>query len=289
MYVGRFAPTTSGPLHLGSLVAALASYLDSRAHHGTWLLRLDDIDEPRVSVSAENIALTTLKTHGMHWDGVISRQTDHIHKYEEAVAQLQASQQTFYCTCSRSMLRGKSTYPGYCRLKSEQPEEPASIRVRAPQSTLSFTDRIQGRIAGKLSDVGGDFVIMRKERIASYPLAVVVDDDATGITHVVRGSDLLENTFAQLYLIQQLGLAEPRYAHIPILNQRDEIKLSKRDNARMIDNSTPTLNLISSLHMLGMEPPAKLTKPQALLEWGVAHWDIANVPKQRAVSDFVSI
>lgn len=289
MYVGRFAPTTSGPLHLGSLVAALASYLDSRAHQGIWLLRLDDIDEPRVTSHAENVALTTLNNHGMQWDGIISRQTNHRHLYEAAVERLQAEHLTFYCTCSRSKLRGKPTYPGYCRHKTTRPTEPASIRVRAPESSFTFEDRIQGLVSGDLAEVGGDFVVMRKERIASYPLAVVVDDDATGVTHVVRGSDLLENTFAQLFLIRTLGLTEPSYAHIPILNQRDDIKLSKRDHARKIDNSTPALNLISSLHMLGMEPPAKLSNPQALLEWGVANWNIANVPQQRAVSDFVSI
>lgn len=289
MYVGRFAPTTSGPLHLRSLLAALASYLDARAHGGQWLLRLDDIDEPRSSNDAAELALATLKAHAMHWDGVITRQTSNRQRYLDAIDQLHERELTFFCTCSRSKLRGAEAYPGYCRHRRTRPEEPAAIRVRVPDSTLTFHDRIQSETSGRLTELGGDFIVMRKEHIAAYPLAVVIDDDVTGVTHVVRGADLLENTFAQLFLIRELGLALPTYAHIPILNQRDEIKLSKRDQARMIDNSTPGLNLISSLHMLGMEPPPGLTEPAALLEWGVEHWDMANVPKQRSVTDFISI
>lgn len=289
MYVGRFAPTTSGPLHLGSLLAAIASYLDARAHDGQWLLRLDDIDAPRSTSNAEQIALATLRAHGLQWDGVISRQSDHRDRYWEAIHSLQDLDLVFYCTCSRKCLKGAATYPGYCRERKTKPVEPASIRVRVPNREWRFQDRVQGPVAGDLATLDGDFIVMRKERIAAYPLAVLVDDDVTGVTDVVRGADLLENTLAQLFLARTLGWQEPRYAHIPVLNQRDDIKLSKRDDAIAIDNRVPTLNLRSCMHMLGMDPPARLRSVAALLTWGQANWDIDRVPKQRAVTDFISV
>ena len=289
MYVGRFAPTTSGPLHLGSLVAAVASYLDARSHNGQWLLRLDDIDEPRSSANAERIALTTLERHGLHWDGVIGRQTDHQDRYWDAIEELRKQDLVFYCTCSRKKLRKTRTYPGFCRSRREKPVDPASIRVRVPNHEIDFEDRIQGSVRGNLAGMEGDFIVMRKELIAAYPLAVIVDDDVTGVTDVVRGADLLENTLAQIFLIQTLGIAVPRYAHIPVLNQRNEIKLSKRDQAFAIDNRTPILNLVSALHMLGIDPSEEHQDVYNLLEWAIDHWNIENVPKAISITDFISI
>ena len=289
MYVGRFAPTTSGPLHLGSLLAAVASYLDARAHDGHWLLRLDDIDEPRTSANAEKIALTTLEVHGLEWDGVIGRQTDHQDRYWDAIAQLRKENLVFYCTCSRRKLRDTATYPGYCRTRREKPSDPASIRVRVPNRNIAFEDRIQGSVESNLAVSEGDFIVMRKEAIAAYPLAVIVDDDVTGVTDVVRGADLLENTLAQIFLIDTLGLAMPRYAHIPVLNQRNEIKLSKRDRAFSIDNRVPLLNLVSALHMLGLDPSIEHHDVHTLLQWAIEQWDVRNVPKKVAITDFISI
>lgn len=289
MYVGRFAPTTSGPLHLGSLLAAVASYLDARSHNGQWLLRLDDIDEPRTTAHAEQIALTTLERHGLEWDGVIGRQTEHQDRYWDAINELRKRDLIFYCTCSRKKLRKTRTYPGYCRTRREKPTEPASIRVHVPDHEFEFEDRIQGPLKGNLADTDGDFIVMRKESIAAYPLAVIVDDDVTGVTDVVRGADLLENTLAQIFLIQTLGLAVPRYAHIPVLNQRNEIKLSKRDRAFAIDNRVPVLNLMSALHMLGLDPLEERQDVHTLLEWAIEHWNIQNVPQDVAIADFMSI
>lgn len=289
MYVGRFAPTTSGPLHLGSLLAAVASYLDARAHDGQWLLRLDDIDEPRASPDAEQIALATLKHHGLSWDGVISRQVHNRDRYWDAIDALRDQGLTFYCTCSRKKLKNESTYPGHCRTRHEKPNVPASIRVLVPNIEFSFVDRIQGTVRGNLTNQEGDFIVLRKESIVSYPLAVVIDDDVTGVTDVVRGADLLENTLAQIFLIRILGLSEQRYAHIPVLNQRDGIKLSKRDQAYAIDNRTPLLNLVSALHMLGLNPPAQYQDVHKLLSWATEQWDIQSVPKGRSILDFTSI
>ena len=288
MYVGRFAPTTSGPLHLGSLLAAVASFLDARAHDGQWLLRFDDIDTLRSHPDAEQIALDTLHAHGMRADGVISRQTQNRTHYGKAIQDLQDRELTFFCTCSRKKLRGSTSYPGYCRKVTEKPEEPASIRLRVDDASCKFEDRVQGWVEASLESMGGDFIVMRKEEIPAYPLAVIVDDDVTGVTDVVRGADLLENTLTQIHLINALGMPMPRYAHIPVLNQRDDIKLSKRDRAVAIDNRVPVLNLASTLHMLGMNPPA-WNKVDDLINWGIDHWDINNVPKQRAIADFISV
>ena len=289
MYVGRFAPTTSGPLHLGSLLAAVASYLDARAHEGQWLLRLDDIDTPRSSLAAEQIALKTLQVHGLNGDGVVRRQTENRDRYWNAINVLRERGLVFYCTCSRKKLRDAAAYPGYCRHKTAKPSEPASIRVRVPDALIEFDDRNQGHVRSNLAKIDGDFIVMRKESIVSYPLAVVVDDDVAGVTDVVRGADLCENTLAQLYLIRTLGLEEPSYAHIPVLNQRDNIKLSKRDRAVAIDNRFPLLNLTSTLQLLGMNPPAKNRDVRSLLAWAIEHWNFENVPKRRMVTDFMSI
>ena len=289
MYVGRFAPTTSGPLHLGSLLAAVASYLDARSHDGQWLLRLDDIDEPRTSANAEKIALTTLEIHGLEWDGVVVRQSDHRDRYWDAIAELRKKELIFYCTCSRRKLRNTATYPGYCRTRLVKPSDPASIRVHVPDRKIGFEDRIQGSVEGNLSVGEGDFIVMRKEAIVAYPLAVIVDDDITGVTDVVRGADLLENTLTQIFLIETLDLAIPRYAHIPVLNQRNEIKLSKRDQAFAIDNRVPLLNLVSALHMLGLDPSSDHQDVHLLLKWAIEQWDVRNVPKEVAIKDFISI
>lgn len=289
MYVGRFAPTTSGPLHLGSLLAAVASYLDARASQGKWLLRLDDIDVPRTSASAESVAKTTLRMHGLNWDGEATYQTDNQLHYEQAITRLRQRGLLFYCSCSRAQLRGLPAYPGTCRHVTSPPsDEPRAIRVRVPDANFAFDDRIQGLTTGNLSQVGGDFIVKRKEGIVSYPLAVVVDDALAGVTDVVRGADLAENTLAQLYLIDLLGFDRPQYAHIPVLNQRNEIKLSKRDKAVEIDNRFAHLNMLTVLHLLGFNPPARL-EVDALLDWATNRWDISKIPQKPYLDHFISI
>ncbi len=252
-------------------------------------MRLDDIDAPRSTEEAAQIALSTLANHGLIWDGIVQHQTNHCQHYERAIEILRQQNLVFYCTCSRKKLKRSRTYPGYCRSRIEQPSEPAAIRVHVPSHRISFQDRVQGEVNGNLAESDGDFIVMRKEFITAYPLAVIVDDHLMGVTDVVRGADLLENTLAQLFLIRTLGFTEPRYAHIPVLNQRDDIKLSKRDQAVAIDNNTPWLNLISTLQLLGMKPPAKLRRIASLLEWATERWNIQEVPKHRAIKEFVSI
>ena len=288
MYVGRFAPTPSGPMHLGSLMAAIASYLDAKANRGRWLLRIDDIDTPRVEESAEQSFYDTLIAHGLRWDEPVSRQSDHLDAHQDALSQIKGQRCVFYCSCSRSVLRGVPIYPGFCRDVEHPPNEPHSIRIQTGNEMFSFTDRIQGRLTNHLANVDGDFVICRKDNIPAYPLAVVVDDAITGVTHVVRGSDLIDNTFNQLLIAQKLNLSTPTYAHIPVLNERNEIKLSKRHSIVAIDNRFPTQNLLSAMSLLGLEPPP-LNDVHKILNWGVHAWEISKIPKQRSIRNFMSI
>ena len=275
-------------MHLGSLLAAVASYLDARANHGKWMLRVDDLDTPRVDPSAEDSFYRTLHAHGLHWDGPVSRQSDHHDAYHEALSQLQRENLTFYCTCSRSQLRGSKEYPGYCRTRARSPKGPAAIRVLTPDKRIDFEDLIQGPSSKRLRDVDGDFIAFRKDNIPAYPLAVVVDDQLTGVTRVVRGSDLMDNTFNQVYLAGVLKSPIPQYAHLAVLNEQDDVKLSKRHDSVAIDNRFAYQNLIWTLQLLGFDPP-QLRDVHELVIWGLSVWDISILPNQRSIPNFVSI
>ena len=288
MYRGRFAPTISGPLHFGSLITAVASYLDAKANAGVWLLQIDDLDAPRVPPQAESQILTTLEVHGLIADEEPLRQTLQLDRYLKARDLLETLDLLFYCTCTRKQRPTSGPYPGTCSSVISPPDEPHAIRVRTKAQAITFFDAVQGYVHRSLDEIGGDFVIYRKEGIASYPLSAVVDDHTAGVTHVVRGADLLENTVNQAYLIEKLGFQRPKYAHIPVLNERDGIKLSKRNDAVRVDDSQPRFNLRSCLQLLGMEPPQRYSVND-LLTWGVEHWDLEAVPKQSALSEFVSI
>ena len=267
----------------------MASFLDARAHDGRWILRLDDIDAPRSSETAASIVRDTLVAHGLQWDGEITRQSDNMQAYVDALTKLSNLDLLFYCTCSRSQLRRQQTYPGTCRERRAPIRgTPTSIRIRVDDSQLAFYDRVQGEIKDNLALTEGDFIVMRKDGIVAYPLAVVIDDVETGVNHVVRGSDLCEHTLTQIYLNHVLELPQPHYLHIPVLNQKDDIKLSKRDKALAVDNRFPMQNLYMTLHMLGFEPP-QMTIVEDLIDWGIENWDTTQIPKQRFVSDFTSI
>ena len=287
MYRGRFAPTISGPLHFGSLITAVASYLDAKAHAGKWLLHIDDLDQPRVPAEAESQILFTLEAHGLTWDEEPLRQTDHLETYLDRISTLRSLDLLFYCTCTRRQRPVGKPYPGTCRNVKEPPNSPHAIRIRTDDRCYEFLDRVQGPIAKSLSQVGGDFVVYRRDAIAGYPLSTVTDDATTKITHVVRGSDLIENSINQLYLIEKLGLQSPNYAHVAVLNERDGIKLSKRNSVVAVDDSQSRFNVRSAIQLLGMDPPQHYGCND-LLRWGTANWDIERVPKEPAIGSFVS-
>ena len=280
-YVGRFAPTPSGPLHIGSLLTAVASWLDARAACGTWLLRIDDLDTPRVDPDAEFAILVTLESHGLRWDGPVHRQSDNLDRHDGAVSQL--GERCFACGCTRRELRGLDRYPGTCRDRG-LPRDGNALRVRAGLAAPAFTDRVQGHVDRRTV---GDFVVRRRDGFASYPLAVVVDDLAIGVNHVVRGADLLDNTAEQLLVMRMLGIEVPSYAHVPVVVEASGVKLSKHNRATAIDNRWAPHNLAAVLSLLGLDPP--LGQVETMLAWALKEWDIARVPRGRALAGFLAI
>jgi len=287
---GRFAPSPTGPLHLGSLLTAVASFVDARSHNGRWLVRIEDLDTPRCVAGAADVILKTLDTHGLHWDGSVVYQHNRVPQYLAAIERLRAAGWTFACTCSRSHLNER-IYPGHCRKRQGRTEQPHAIRLRIPAETRRLHDAVQGAYAQRLDHDVGDFVILRRDGIVAYQLAVVVDDIDQRITQVVRGADLLDNTPRQLLLFERLGAPAPQYAHVPLLVDRTGAKLSKQTFARAIDARLPGANLTLILALLGHEVPPQLSgaSPTELIAWVIQHWDLARVPREPMLSGFVCI
>jgi glutamyl-Q tRNA(Asp) synthetase len=275
-YVGRFAPSPTGALHLGSLVAALGSYLDARHHRGRWQLRMEDLDTPRVVRGCADGILRTLETFGFEWDGEVTWQSRHIDRYVAATTQLRAGGFTFECSCSRR-LRAENEdrgYPGTCRGKPPSPP-PTATRFRVDErQTVTFEDRFQGLCQFDLRALG-DVVVRRRDGIFAYQLAVVVDDAAEGITHVVRGADLLASTAWQLGLQRALGIPTPSYAHLPLIVEPDGAKLAKSRRSVPLDGQQSAPLLLNALRLLRQSPPAslELESPRRILEWSIAHWN----------------
>lgn len=294
-YVGRFAPSPSGPLHFGSLVCALASFLDARAQSGEWLLRMEDIDPPREPPGAQDAILRSLQAHGLLWDRELLRQSTRSHAYLALLADLHEKDLCYRCSCSRRRLQALAgVYDGYCRTHPPPSEEPAALRLKVSllpngyssvSDRVAFTDAVQGPQTEDLSQTHGDFIIHRKDGLFAYQLAVVADDIAQGITHVVRGSDLLETTARQIYLFQLLTQPAPHYSHIPVLVDQRQQKLSKQNHAPAIDDSHAGRNLWRASQCLGMTPPSELqaAPPAELLEWAVPHWSLAAVPRHKTI------
>lgn len=292
--VGRFAPTPSGPLHLGSLASALASFLDARAHDGRWLVRIEDLDAPRTAPGAEAEILRTLEIHGLTWDGPVLRQRERRGHYEAALVQLTAAGHCYPCACSRreiadSALTGVdgAVYPGTCRAGLPAGREARAIRVRTDLTPYAFDDAAQGVIEQALEHAVGDFVIKRADGPFAYQLAVVVDDALQGVTHVVRGADLLLSTPRQLHLQRLLGLPTPRYLHHPIAMDATGAKLSKSTGAAALDPARPGHNLFRALGVLRQDPPAALADaPQTeVLGWAQHAYDPSRYRGVLTVAD----
>ena len=293
----RFAPSPSGPLHFGSLIAAVGSYLQARSQQGEWLLRIEDVDTPRVVSGATQSILHTLVCYGLYWDGEIMYQSQRLDAYQAALDQLRDQGLAYPCTCSRREISqiarlGYSgrIYPGLCRQGPRQPQRSArAIRLQTNNLKLCFEDAVQGLYCQRLETDIGDFVIRRADGIFSYQLAVVVDDAAQGISDIVRGSDLLDSTPRQIYLQQLLGLPNPRYYHLPIIVDTAGFKLSKQTGAAALDDEHPVPALINALQFLGQQPPPSLQRA-ALSEvwhWALAHWQLERVPKQLNLSTVI--
>ena len=288
-YIGRFAPSPTGALHFGSLVTALASFLDARHHHGQWLLRIDDIDPLRETPTAAHDIQAVLERCGLEWDGPVLFQSPRRHNYQTAIAQLQLLGLVFYCTCSRKDIEQRladtdsKAYPGTCRHRLEPPKDsPYSIRLRVPdgQALISFEDRCQGWVEADLNELGGDVVIWRKDDWPSYHLACVIDDAEQQISQIVRGQDLLASTYYHRYLQQCLSLASPAYGHLPVVVNAQGQKLSKQNKARPLSLEQPGGLLWQGLRLLGQAPPKDLQQatPATLLQWAIEHWQWQQIP-----------
>lgn len=298
-YVGRFAPSPTGPLHAGSLVAAVASFLDARAAGGRWLLRMEDLDRPRCEAGAADTILHQLEAYGLVWDGAVLVQSQRDDAYAAALDALRAQGFVYPCACTRSQLartqfnqaprhpEGEIVYPGTCRNGLPSGAVARAWRVKVPDVSTHFFDRIHGDLEQNLNDDVGDFIVKRADGLFAYQLAVVVDDAFQGVTHVVRGADLLWNTPRQIYLQGLLGVPTPAYAHVPLVTNAAGQKLSKQTRAPALPERGRGAGLACALRVLGLQPPDELaaSAPQELLAWATASWRIENVPRQAAVAN----
>ena len=297
MYIGRFAPSPSGPLHFGSLVCALASYLDAKHHNGQWLVRIEDIDPPREQAGASEHILTTLKTHGLHWDQPIVYQSHRSELYLDILNKLTQAGLIYRCNCTRQRLKHLLfNYDQHCLHSSPPPTAQAALRLntvktlalttsttRQTGAQREFTDLVQGDVQEDFS-VSGDFVVHRKDGYFAYQTAVSVDDINQGITHVIRGNDLLNTTPQQILLHNLLDAAPPQYGHIPVIIGDNNIKLSKQNHAPAIDNHVPQKNLIQAMKALNMHPPTHNTTTTRLLTWAIEHWSLTPLKFQQTIA-----
>lgn len=296
-YCGRFAPSPSGPLHFGSLVAAVGSYLDARSRGGRWLLRMEDVDRPRRQPGAADDILRMLAAFGFEWDGAVLTQSLRDAEYRQALEQLRATGRVFPCACSRRELAdsqlarvasdGAQVYPGTCRAGLPTGKLPRAWRLRVDDAQIAFEDGVQGRIEQALAREVGDFVLLRADGLFAYQLAVVVDDAEQGVTHVVRGADLLDSTPRQILLQRLLGLPAPAYAHLPVAVNALGEKLSKQSRAAPLDAARPQPALRAALDFLGQAAPVELDQAglAELWHWAREHWDLARVPRQRSLPE----
>jgi glutamyl-Q tRNA(Asp) synthetase len=289
-YVGRFAPSPTGPLHFGSVVAALASWLDARAASGRWLLRIEDVDTPRVVAGSAERILQDLDRLGLEWDGETVWQSQRTGLYRQAFERLVTTQQIFGCACSRREIGdsqlardGSRRYPGTCRHGLLPGREARAWRVLTAPGDICFDDALLGLQCEDVERDVGDFVLLRGDGVFSYQLAVVVDDEAQGVTDIVRGADLLDSTPRQIYLQRLLGYRTPNYLHLPVATNPAGEKLSKQTFARSAALSSPSELLHASLAFLGQEPPpdAAGESVRTLLDWALAHWDRRRIPATR--------
>lgn len=291
MYRGRFAPTPSGPLHFGSIVAALGSCLEARAHGGEWHVRIDDLDPPRVVPGADDDILRSLEAFGFEWDGAVTWQSRRGPAYHAAFHRLRAAERVYPCACSRREIAAMaqagadgSIYPGTCRAGMSAARAARCWRIRTQGARVHFDDPVLGVQDYDVELQSGDFALYRSDNVYAFHLAAAVDDAEQGMTHVVRGADLLESSARQIWLLGCLGLPVPSYAHLPVAVDAQGHKLSKQTHARPVDPSQPTA-LWHALAFLGQEPPPGLLGADAaeLWSWAKTHWRLARVPHCRAL------
>ena len=278
-YKGRFAPSPSGPLHRGSLVAALGSFLDARANQGQWRLRIEDIDPPREDPLSKTIIPKQLELHGLHWDESVYYQSERSHLYREYLEYLNEREQTYFCNCSRQRIKSiGGEYDGFCRERNNLADN-SSVRIRFEQPSetqfaIEWNDLIHGNQYFDEASLGGDFILKRKDGLFSYQLAVAIDDGIGGYTDIIRGEDLLDSTPRQLFIQSRLKISSPAYGHLPLALDRTGIKLSKQNHAPSLDEYRPQENLYFALNILGQNPPIEITDSAVsdIIRWAIDHW-----------------
>ena len=285
-YRGRFAPSPSGFLHFGSLVAALASYLHAKHQQGLWLVRIEDIDIPREMPGASSAILDTLVAYGLHWDERVLYQSQQSNLYQDVLQQLAKKKLTYHCQCTRAQIKTQGgIYQGQCRELNLSVTNNA-IRFRNLQGAFHYNDLIQGEYFTQQKFAKEDFILARKDGLFAYQLAVVVDDIYQNISHVIRGCDLLEPTVRQLSFYQQLGYQAPQFGHIPLAVNAPGFKLSKQNKAPAIDNKNPQPSLIMALKFLGQNVPDELyTYPvEQIIRWATDNWLTDAIPRKREIT-----
>ena len=292
-YIGRFAPSPTGPLHFGSLVAAVASYLEAKCHAGEWLVRMEDVDTPRVVRGAADEILRALQACGMQWDGAIVNQSTRADAYHAELHRLRASGLVYPCACSRREIADSAVsgiegpvYPGACRNGLALGKPARAWRINTLGAEIYFDDALQGPVQQNLETDIGDFVLLRADHVYAYQLAVVVDDAEQGITDVVRGADLLDSTPRQIYLQRLLKFPTPRYCHVPVVVNAAGEKLSKQTRAAPIDPAQPLFALLPALRFLGQQPPDELAgaSVREFWAWAISNWRIDRVPRTRSAT-----
>lgn len=297
-YRGRFAPSPTGPLHFGSLVAAVGSYLQARHQNGVWFVRIEDLDPPREVPGASDAILRSLERFGFEWDAEVVFQSQRGETYLAALQQLRLDGLIYPCNCSRKEIaetglsgRYGPIYSGLCRPGLARDRHPQALRIVTHNRPLGFDDALRGHFSQQIEGEVGDFVVRRADALFAYQLAVVVDDAAQQITEVVRGSDLLDNTPRQIHLQQLLALPTPRYVHLPVATNRAGEKLSKQTGATSIDTHAPLPQLMQALGFLGQQPPAELAEGDldSFWHWAIKNWDLQLVPAKDQAAPSVQL
>ncbi len=293
-YRGRFAPSPTGPLHFGSLLAAVGSYLEARRQNGEWLVRIEDLDPPREVPGADKLILDTLEAYGFEWNGAVLYQSQHSEYYLHALERLQQMGLLYRCSCSRKEIAERSeqlglrsgVYPGTCRGHQADIHQQHTLRLLTEGQQVEFSDAIQGTIRQILAEEVGDFVLRRADGLFAYQLAIVVDDAEQGITEVVRGSDLLDSTPRQILIQRYLDYPTPAYRHLPIAVNTEGLKLSKQTFAPALKQDNPLPTLWQALHFLGQQPPEELSEGDItdFWRWAIAHWQADRVPRKLAIT-----
>jgi len=286
-YIGRFAPSPTGPVHFGTLIAAVGSYLQAKKNNGRWLIRIEDVDTTRAISGADNEILNTLEAFGFEWQDEIIYQSRREQFYREALDYLTAKNLTFPCVCSRKKLSetGTDIYPGSCRDRRFPEKKTHAIRLLAKDTHIEFNDRVMGKQAQNIQQQCGDFILRRRDGLFAYQLAVVVDDALQNITEVVRGADLLDSTPRQIYLQQLMGYNTPEYCHLPLVVDIHGNKISKSEGAARVNIKHKEKLLVAALDFLGQQPAEDLSSASLdeIWDWAIKHWQVNQLPTQQKV------